>query len=188
MVRTLVVYGTTDGHTRKIAFALAEALRAERCSVHVAEAARGYGALTPAGYDGVIVAASVHGGQYQRAVVRWVRAHAAALNRVPSAFVSVSLGVLDRRPDAQRAVDETMQRLYSQSGWYPTVTKAVAGALLYTRYGWLKRWIMRRIVRKAGGDVDTTRDYEYTDWIALRELARRFAARLARRELVGGTV
>lgn len=68
------------------------------------------------------------------------------------------------------------------------MTKAVAGALLYTRYGWLKRWIMRRIVRKAGGDVDTTRDYEYTDWIALRELARRFAARLARRELVGGTV
>jgi menaquinone-dependent protoporphyrinogen IX oxidase len=27
---------------------------------------------------------------------------------------------------------------------------------------------MGRIVARAGGDTDTSRDYEYTDWAALR--------------------
>ena len=34
----------------------------------------------------------------------------------------------------------------------PTRVKMVAGALPYTRYGWLKRALMRRIVKKAGLD------------------------------------
>ena len=58
------------------------------------------------------------------------------------------------------------------------MSKTVAGALPYTKYGWLKKWIMRRIVAKAGGDTDTTRDYEYTDWNDVREFARAFAQRL----------
>ena len=44
-----------------------------------------------------------------------------------------------------------------------------------TRYNWLKRWMMRRIVAKAGGDTDTSRDYEYTDWEALRVFCEQFA-------------
>jgi menaquinone-dependent protoporphyrinogen oxidase len=58
------------------------------------------------------------------------------------------------------------------------VIKFVAGALPYTRYNWLKRWIMRRIVAKAGGDTDTTRDFEYTDWEDLRAFARTFGRNL----------
>jgi menaquinone-dependent protoporphyrinogen IX oxidase len=30
---------------------------------------------------------------------------------------------------------------------------------------------------KAGGDTDTTRDYEYTNWADLQEFADRFGAR-----------
>ena len=33
---------------------------------------------------------------------------------------------------------------------------------------------MKRIVRKAGGDTDTSRDYEYTNWADLRGFADRF--------------
>ena len=59
----------------------------------------------------------------------------------------------------------------------------VAGALPYTKYGWLKRMMMKRIVAKAGGDTDTTRDYEYTDWIDLRNFARDFAELAAQRSV-----
>ena len=50
----------------------------------------------------------------------------------------------------------------------------VAGALRYTHYNWLKRWMMKRIVTKAGGNTDTSRDYEYTDWAAVRAFADEF--------------
>ena len=49
----------------------------------------------------------------------------------------------------------------------------------YTHYGWLKRLMMKRIVGKAGGSTDTTRDHEYTDWNDLRNFAREFTKRLA---------
>jgi menaquinone-dependent protoporphyrinogen oxidase len=54
--------------------------------------------------------------------------------------------------------------------------------LLYTRYGVLKRWAMRRIVAKAGGDTDTSRDYEYTNWDEVVRFARAFAEGLTRED------
>jgi menaquinone-dependent protoporphyrinogen oxidase len=40
---------------------------------------------------------------------------------------------------------------------------------------------MRRIVAKAGGDTDTSRDYEYTDWNQVRGFARDFGRLFERR-------
>ena len=40
----------------------------------------------------------------------------------------------------------------------------MAGALAYTRYGFLTRFFMRRIAKKEGGPTDTSRDHELTDW------------------------
>ena len=60
------------------------------------------------------------------------------------------------------------------------VTKPVAGALPYTRYNWFIRRVMKRIAAKAGGDTDTTRDYEYTDWQDLRSFAEQFGVLAAR--------
>jgi menaquinone-dependent protoporphyrinogen oxidase len=37
--------------------------------------------------------------------------------------------------------------------------------------------MMRRIVSKARGDTDTSRDYEYTDWADLEQFARDFLRR-----------
>lgn len=174
MSRVLILYGTTDGHTRKIADVLAATFRDEGCRINVVDADQ----ATPLqldDYDGVIVAASIHIGGYQRSVRRWVHEHAAWLSRMPTAFLSVCLGILELRPEAQREVERIMQTFLNQTGWQPTTTMPVAGAVPYTRYNWLKKQIMRRIVRKAGGDIDTSRDFEYTDWDGLRAFARSFA-------------
>src|SRR5207344_933045 len=108
-------------------------------------------------------------------VRRWVRSHAAALAGRSTAFVSVCLGVLQKTPAVDRELGAIMDRFFTATGWRPTETKIVAGALPYSKYGWLKRRMMRRIAAKAQGDTDMTRDYEYTDWEDLRTFARRFA-------------
>ncbi len=38
---------------------------------------------------------------------------------------------------------------------------------------------MKRIAAKAGGDTDTTRDYEYTDWSAVNKFALDFSKNLS---------
>ncbi len=187
MTHILIVYGTTDGHTRKIAQVLAENLRARRCSVDVMDAATMLWRVSPAGYDGVIVAASVHIGDYQRTVGRWVRMYAPMLNGMPTAFLSVCLAVLEHGTEARQEILRIMERFLARCGWRPTITRMVAGAVPYTRYGWLKRRMMKRIVAKAGGDTDTTRDFEYTDWNDLREFAQEFAGLASQRPAaVGG--
>ncbi len=98
MTNILIVYGTTDGHTRKIVHVLAENLRALRCSVDLVDAAGTLRRLSPEGYDAVVVAASVHIGSFQAAVTRWVRTHADALNRLPTAFLSVAWRCLNNGP------------------------------------------------------------------------------------------
>ena len=176
MSRILILYGTTDGHTHKVATGLAAAFREVGCQADLFEAKGAGRHVAPEPYDGVIVAASIHLGGYQRPVKAWVRAHAADLNRKPSAFVSVCLGILEARPEATREVHAIMQRFLDRTGWRPSMQEPVAGALPYTRYGALKRWAMKRKVARISFDTDTSRDFEYTDWEALRRFAHWFAA------------
>ncbi|MGH7681236.1 MAG: flavodoxin domain-containing protein, partial [Candidatus Eiseniibacteriota bacterium] len=128
----------------------------------------------PDGYAGVIVAASVHVSGYQRAVERWIAAHRNPLQAKPSAFLSVCLGVLQEEPSVQREIAAIMDGFLTRVSWKPPMTRTIAGALLYTRYDWIKRWVMRRISRKAGRETDPSRDYEYTDWNAVRAFAVEF--------------
>ena len=179
MSRMLVIYGTTEGQTAKVARFIGDALQADGVSADVINAHDGRPSAD--NYDAVIVAASVHGGGYQRAVRRWVHAEAERLNAKPTAFVSVCLGVLQHEPKVDQELTAVIDRFRTVTGWRPGITKTVAGALPYSRYNWLKRWAMVRIVRKAGGDTDTSRDYEYTDWTELRTFADEFARSLTSR-------
>jgi menaquinone-dependent protoporphyrinogen oxidase len=179
-----VLFGTTEGQTARIARAIGEALRTEDVYVDVVEA--GPGAPAPVAYDAVIVAASVHAGGYQKPVRRWTTTHSAVLNGRPTAFVSVCLGVLQSDPKVQAEVAAIADRFCAACGWQPTTIATFAGALLYTRYNLLKRWMMKRIVRDAGGDTDTSRDYEYTDWNAVRAFAKAFGRRAVSERVAQG--
>lgn len=174
MSNILILYGTTDGQTAKIARFLATELRTFSVKTDVIEA--GTADPDPRDYAGVIVAASVHAGRFQRPVVRWARQHARALRGKPSAFLSVCLGVLQQDLEVQRDLVAITNRFEDQTGWKPPRVKLVAGALKYTRYGWLKRMLMRHMAAKAGGSTDVSRDHEYTDWGDLREFAEAFWA------------
>ena len=174
MSRILVLYGTTDGQTAKIASALGNALRMQGSDVDVVQAGRD--APAPDGYAGIIVAASLHGGKYQRPVRIWASKYAQTLNEKTTAFLSVCLAVLQQEPKVQQELSTIIGRFLTSACWRPTLTKPVAGALLYSRYNPFKRWVMKRIVQKGGGDTDTSRDYEYTDWDDLRGFAGEFGS------------
>jgi menaquinone-dependent protoporphyrinogen oxidase len=180
MTRILVLYGTTQGQTAKIAEVLAAAMRARGAAVDLVDAATD--APAPNGYAAVVVAASVHAGGYQRSVRRWVEANADALRGRPTAFLSVCLGVLQHDPAVDRELTAIFERFATATGWQPGVMKIVAGGLPYSKYNWFTRWAMKRIVRKAGGDIDTSRDYEYTDWEDLRRFAGKFVAMVERQD------
>jgi menaquinone-dependent protoporphyrinogen oxidase len=177
MNRILVIYGTGEGQTRKIANTIGDTIRANGLDVDVIQA--GHMDPDPDQYAGVIVAASVHVGGYQKPVSEWLRAHVDQLGRMPTAFVSVCLSILSKNEAGRKEAEAIPQRFVDGVHWHPTVVKIVAGALLYTQYNFLTRWIMKRIVASAGGDTDTSRDYEYTDWNDVRAFAIEFGRRVS---------
>ena len=74
-----------------------------------------------------------------------------------------------------------MQDFAAASGWTPEQVSLVAGALLYTQYGFAKRQLMRGIAASKRGalSTDTSQDHVYTDWDAVRRFAEGFAAQVA---------
>jgi menaquinone-dependent protoporphyrinogen oxidase len=177
MSRILVLYGTTHGQTASIARALAARLTAAGADTDVEDAA--FSDPRPADYDAIIVAASMHAGGYQKTVAKWLREHVKEFGKRPTAFVSVCLSVASKQVKSRDEARAIPQRFVERLGWQPTIVKPVAGALPYTKYNFFMRWIMRRIAAAEGGDTDTSRDYEYTDWQDVRAFADRFAAIVA---------
>lgn len=174
-MRVLVLHSTFDGQTERIAERMADVLRDGGADVYVrpAEAA----ADTLPDSDAVIVGAAIRYGHHSRALERLVRRNRDALRARPNAFYSVCLsaGGPGAKPAEARKYVEDFRRA---TGWDPMHTASFAGALRYSRYNFAIRFLMRMIVGHAGGETDTSRDYEYTDWAAVERFAREFAGRI----------
>ena len=171
----LVMYATTHGQTAKIAGEIAATMRAAGGTVSLGNVVEAW-TTDPRDYTAVIMAAPVHAGRFPNSLRQWVQRYRSALASRPTAFVAVCLAVLHRTPKVDQDLRAMLDRFTSETGWRPGETKIVAGALKYTTYNWLTRWMIKRIVPKAGGDVDTSRDFEYTDWDDLRDFTTRFLA------------
>lgn len=172
MSKILVVYGTAEGHTARVADRIAEVIRDRGHDVTVLDV-RYADDMTLAAYDAVVVGASIHMGKHVRRMVDFVREHREAFTRMPAAFFSVSLAAVDDVGEARKYVEQLEQ----ETGWKPEAVTLVAGALPYTDYGFIKRRMMRRIVAGKSPvlSTDTSRDHVYTDWSEVAHFATGFA-------------
>lgn len=174
--RILIVYGTHHGQTAKIAQRMAEVLMAAGNTVTVVNVADIPRGASLRDVDRVIIGGAVQYGRHQRRLHRFVRAHRNALSAVPSAFFSVS-GSAGGRTDAERApAYQYLGEFLRQTAWTPALTATIGGAMAYTKYNPLLRWITKQAAAKAGGPTDTTRDHEATDWGQVERFAEAFAA------------
>jgi menaquinone-dependent protoporphyrinogen oxidase len=172
-----VLYATREGHTRRIAERVAGNLRARGFDVECKNLrdhdAR---AIDLSGFSAVVLVASVHAGKHEREMVKFVKKHRTELQLLPAAFLSVTLSEagaeMSGMTQEQRArfsadVQKVIDKFFEDTAWRPERVKPVAGALLYSKYNPLLRFVMKRIAKEAGAATDTSRDYEYTDWVGL---------------------
>ena len=177
MTKIAVCYATGEGHTATVAEHVQKRLIAAGHEVELALCRKaGDEALQAA--DGVILGASVHMGKHHKEAVRFARDHQALLSAKPSAFFSVSLTATSDKPEKRAELKGYLDAFQEKTGWRPALIEAFAGALLYTKYGFIKRKIMLKIARDEGGDADPSRDYVYTDWDAVDAFADAFAAKI----------
>jgi menaquinone-dependent protoporphyrinogen oxidase len=174
MANILIVYATREGQTEKIARRLAETLAARGHTAELFDADHESARVDLERFHAVVVGGPIHAQGYPRSIVRFARRHRKLLESTASAFFSVGLAVASRTSDGRAQTLEVVEGFVRRTGWRPRRVELIAGALPYSKYGPLTRFIMRRIAAKEGGDTDTSRDYEYTDWATVDRFAGEF--------------
>ncbi|HUT78382.1 MAG TPA: flavodoxin domain-containing protein [Polyangia bacterium] len=168
--RIAIFYETAEGHTLVVAERIRETLAVAGHAARVTRC-RAATAADLEGADGFVVGASIHMGKHHARALKFIERHRAALASRPSAFFSVNLSTKSRSPERQADARRYLDELPGLTGWKPDLLASFAGAVPYTRYGFVVRRLMRSINEKDGGDTDTSRDFVYTDW----ELVEAFA-------------
>src|SRR5580765_77184 len=149
----VIFYATREGHTRRIAEHIAAELRARQIAADVFDVRLLTAPIDWPRYTVACVAASVHAGHHEREMIAFVTRHRDELDRHGAFLLSVTLseaGAEDPRApkarreeaaaDAQRMIDVFVE----ETGWRPVRALPVAGALAYSRYNFIVRFLMKR--------------------------------------------
>jgi len=174
----LIVYGSRHGQTEKIARRVAARLGEAGLSAAATRCCDLPGDSRPADYAAAVLASPVHFGRHDRSVERFAWTYADELSSRPGLFLSVSGAATGHGAEEREEAAGYVADFQRRTGWRPARAAPVAGAVAFTRYGFLLRWVMKRISARRGLDTDTSRDHEYTDWDAVDRLADELAARL----------
>jgi len=175
-MRAAVFYATREGQAERVANRVACDLRGRSFEVDVINVKAVRGQIDWQAYEFAFVVASVHLGHHEKEMIEFVRRSREQLTARHAPFLSLTLSqagaelpansLVQRQiahGDALKMISDFMQ----DTGWQPSRILPVAGALMYSRYNVLVKWIMQRIARKAGFKGATTRDYEFTNWPAV---------------------
>ncbi|QIZ78202.1 menaquinone-dependent protoporphyrinogen IX dehydrogenase [Ferrimonas lipolytica] len=161
MQRTLLLYSTVDGHTKKIIERIKDRLEALDHWVQLAELERCQLDLTQ--FDSVVVGASIRYGKYRPALFEFIEENQVTLQERPCAFFSVNL--VARKPNKNTPeTNSYVGKFLQQSSWRPALVGVFAGKLNYSIYGWRDRWVIRFIMWLTKGPTNPDTNKEFTDW------------------------
>ena len=171
-MNVLIVYGTTEGQTRKIAEWTARHVRERGHQIEVRDSAAPASGSDLETFHAFIIAASVHQRYHQETITNFVVAHRELLTSRPSVFISVSLSAVleGGRTEAQEYVD----RFVYVTRWQPRMTLLLGGALRFTEYDYFQEQIIKFIVMKRGAVSSKGGDREFTDWNTLASFVNGF--------------
>ena len=148
-MKTLILYSTRDGQTKKIAQFIADKLGQNAVVQSISETVD----LTV--FDQIVIGASIRYGHFDRKLYKFIEKQ--------TAFFGVNLTARKAGKDSPETnvyVRKFLQRIH----WKPKQTAVFAGALLYPRYKLHDRLAIQLIMRLTGGETDPTKEIEYTDW------------------------
>ena len=174
MARILIVYSTTDGHTRRICDRLQQVIEQQAHQVTLVSVKEQPDVdLRP--FDKIVVGASIRYGKHSAQITHFINRNAQLLDSKPNAFFSVN--IVARKPGKNRPeTNPYVQKFLRQIAWHPKELAVFAGKLDYPRYGFFDRMMIRLIMLLTKGPTDPRAVVEFTDWQQVEAFGRRISA------------
>ncbi len=176
MLRYLVAYVSCEGQTEKVSHFVARRLEDDGALVRLVDIKAHETETGVDDCDAMMIAGSVHRGQFDGELSSFIMRHGESLRRCPSAFLPVSLSAASHEQSERSAIDEIAQRFVAEHGWVPDVVWHVAGAVHDRRLNPIERLILHTIVDSKGVERHPSGDTELTDWGGLQRFVRQFEA------------
>lgn len=161
MLKTLILYSSTDGHTKKIC---------ERISSNVNKVLnvdlKPLNSLednTLQEYEQIIIGASIRYGKHNPRVYKFIENNLDYLEKNKSSFFSVNL-VARKKGKNTPETNPYIKKFLSISKWKPKNMAVFAGKIDYQKYGLVDKYMIKLIMWIGKGPTDIKGVYEFTDW------------------------
>ncbi|WP_407331821.1 menaquinone-dependent protoporphyrinogen IX dehydrogenase [Enterovibrio sp. 27052020O] len=173
MKKALLLYSSREGQTVKILrFIEKELAGSYRCDlVDLHEMPN----VNLSDYDRVLIGASIRYGHFNKKLYQFIDNHLSALKAAGAAFFCVNLTA--RKPGKDTPEGSVyIQKFLKLSPWQPETIDVFAGALYYPRYRLFDRIMIQFIMKMTGGETDSSKEVEYTNWERVRQFSKRFGS------------
>jgi menaquinone-dependent protoporphyrinogen oxidase len=171
MAKILIIYSTTDGHTRHLCGRLGQMIEQTGHQVTVISI-DDEPSVQKDSFDKIVLGASIRYGKHSKQVYQFIKTYQALLDSKPSAFFSVCL--VARKPGKNTPqTNPYFKKFVKRIAWRPKETAVFAGKINYPIYDFWDRQIIRLIMWITKGPTDPRTVAEFTDWTQVEAFARR---------------
>jgi len=170
MANILIVYSTTDGHTRKICERIGKLVEEQDHKVEL-KFINDDPDIDLEHFDKIVIGASIRYGKHRPQVYEFIRKNQQKLDSGPNAFFSVN--IVARKPQKNRPESNPyLQKFLKQVSWQPRKLAVFAGKINYPMYAYWDRQAIRFIMWMTKGPTDPQAVIDFTDWDKVDDFGR----------------
>jgi len=159
MSKTLIIYSSIDGQTKKICEYIQKKLPGGGTLYAIDEADE----LNLDYFDKIIVAASIRYGKFNKKVYRFIEKNKKELENKENAFITVNVTARKTGKDVPET-NNYVQKFIKKSNWQPKKMAIFAGRINYKAYGFFDRNMIKFIMKLTKGPTAADTNIEFTDW------------------------
>ena len=169
MISSLIIYSSTDGHTKTICKRIINFIKKENTTklVSLNEAKD----LNLSEFNRIIIGASIRYGKHSKELYKFIELNKNILNEKENVFFSVN--VVARKPEKNTPDNNPyIIKFLKISKWKPKKIAVFAGKVDYPNYNFFDKYIIKLIMFITKGPTNTSKSYEFTDWSKVEGFAK----------------
>jgi len=169
MPGTLIIYSSTDGHTKRICERIINFSKDEN-TIKILSLNEVLN-FDLSEFQKIIIGASIRYGRHSKKLKEFIDSNKDVLNQKESTFFSVN--VVARKPEKNTPdTNPYVIKFLKTSKWKPRKVGVFAGRVDYPKYGFFDKYIIKLIMFITKGPTDTSQSYEFTDWSKVDDFAK----------------
>ena len=165
----LIIYSSTDGHTKIICEKIINNLKnSSNVELVSLDQARN---LDLSKFNKIVIGASIRYGRHSGDLYKFIKFNKDILERKATAFFSVNV-VARKIEKSDPETNPYIKKFLKISNWKPGKIAVFAGKVDYPKYRFFDKYIIKLIMFITKGPTDTTQTYEFTNWSKVDAFAK----------------